>query len=495
MVEIMQLVDLNEEDYVIRSFFEEENIRLKIADRMKEEYFTNPSNKKIVTLIRKFQRKHGRYPTAQELVTGLSANNGYCEDAKNQLLHVMQDIGYIDPMFRKQLIENYFQYNVGVKYLEEIAEHLHEKNPEVIRGMIPKMRDALNFTLNINMGIHYIRDADVSIARLKASDKCIPSSLAAVRQFTSQKPESQDTCGGYFRKALSVIGGTSGAGKSMYMVNEAAFAATQGYNVVYITLELAEERVWERVAMALLDKRAGEIMDMEIEDIKSGLRGNRPENDSGIGNLFVKWMPTRTTHIGDIEAYINELEHLENIKVDMLVVDYLGIMAVIPGSVPPNTPKHDLVTYAAEQLRNFCIVRDIAGLTGTQFNRAGYKNQEVGLENTSDSMGLPNTADFFFAIIIDQALKALGINMHRILKNRFGPCDDEFYTSVNWPHMKVADVTEDQMNRVNDVQLEQQINVEAEAVMEEPSRQKRSRGGKKNDVQRSSTISGLDGYI
>lgn len=484
----MQLANLNEEDYVVRSFFEDENIRLKIADRMKQEYFTNTGNKKIVTLIDKFRRKHGHYPTAQEMITGLSDNNGYCDEAKNQLLHIMQDMGYIDPMVRKSIIENYFQYNVGMKYIEDIAAHLHEKNPEYIKGILPQMRDALNFTLNVNMGMHYIKDADVAINRLKTADKCVPSSLGAIRKFTSQRPESSDTCGGYFRKALSVVGGTSGAGKSMYMVNEAAFAATQGYNVVYITLELAEERVWERVAMALLGKRIDEIMDMDVDSIKAGLQGNRPENGSTVGNLYIKWMKTRVTNMNDIEAYINELEHLENIKIDLVVWDYLGIMSAIPGSVPPNTPKHEVITYVCEQVRNFCIERDVAGLSGTQFNRAGYRNQDVGLENTSDSMGIVNTCDFFYAIITDPAFKAIGVNMHRILKNRFGPCDETFYSSVKWSMMKVSDVTEDQLSQIDKANMEMEINITAEAqAIEAP----KHTGKRTKDVPRETSINGV----
>ena len=221
----MIVADLNDEEYVLRCFFEDENVRLRITDKMKEENFEDKADKQIVHLVNSFNRKHGRYPTAQELVTGLNQNPGYSEEAKEQLLKITKPIGVIAPDVKKKIIEDYFKFKVSQRLMEEYALHMHGKDPNAMRGIMPKLQDALNFKLSTNMGIHYIRDAKYAKSKLGDMEKSIPSKIGALRQFTSEAPESQGTCGGYFRKCLSVVGGTSGGGKSMFMVNEAAFAS------------------------------------------------------------------------------------------------------------------------------------------------------------------------------------------------------------------------------------------------------------------------------
>lgn len=495
----MVVADINNEDYVLRSFFEEESVRLKILDKMTEDNFENPNNKKIVNLVNRFRRRHNRIPSAQEIVTGLNENPGYCDEAKEQLIKILQPMGYVDKAYQKNLIENYFQFTVSQRLLEEYALMMHNKDSESLRGIVPKLKDALNFKLNIDMGLHYIRDTGTAMGRLKNNATFIPSKLAMIRLYTSQSPEARGSCGGYVRRGLSVVGATSGGGKSMFMVNEAAFAATMGYNVVYISLELDEEKIWERVATCLLDIDRYEILSHTEDEMKVKMSNTKDENAEAAGNLFIKWMPTRVTHMGDIEGYINELENAENIKIDMLVIDYLGILGAIPGSVPKNARTDEKIKYIAEQVRNFCVIRNMAGFTGTQFNRSGYRNKDIGLDNVAESMGLGDTADLFYAIIHDPQMKAYGAVMNTIIKNRNGPGDVMFFTAVNWAHMRITDVTEEQFQELSRLNVEQQLNIDEQPQITPPGPQvsaqvsdkpKKPRG-RSSDKEIEPTINGM----
>jgi hypothetical protein len=473
----MVVSDLSDSEYVLRCFFEDENIRLHIVDKMKEEYFDDKGDKQLVSLINMFAKKYKRYPSAQELITGLNQNAGYGEDAKAKLLRITKDIGHIDPEYRKTLIENYFQFTISQNMMEEYALSMHDKNPENMRAIMPKMREALNFRLNVDMGLHYIRDVSIAKRALGDMTKSIPSCIGEIRKYTSETPDAKDTCGGYFRKCLSVVGGTSGGGKSMFMVNEAAYAAVMGYNVVYISLELDAAKIWERVTSAIIDVSRYEIMEMSDDAITVKLENAHDNSIPHPGNLFIKWMATRKTTPCDIESYLNELEQAENIKVDLLVVDYIGIMSPDHGTVPANAGSYDRILYSAEQLRNIAVNRDMAALTGTQLQRSGYRIKDVGLDNTSESMGLPNTSDLYICIVHDVAMKKAGYLCYTISKNRFGSSDVNFYTKVNWAHMRISDIDEDDMQIINQITMEQETKSAMNMPGQYPARPQQPKAG------------------
>lgn len=458
----MIVENLNDEEYVLRCFFEDENVRLRIADKIKEENFEDKADKQIVYLVNAFRRKYDRYPTAQELVTGLNQNPGYSEEAKEQLLKITRPIGVIAPDIKKKIVEDYFKFKVSQRLMEEYALHMHDKDPSAMRGIMPRLQDALNFKLNTNMGIHYIRDAREAKSRLGNMEKSIPSKIEAIRRFTSETPDAQGTCGGYFRKCLSLVGGTSGGGKSMFMVNEAAFAATLGYNVVYISLELDAAKIWERVTSAILDVSRYDIAKMSDEEVIVKLQDAHDPTIAVPGNLFINWMPTRKTTPDDIEGYLNELEQLEGIKIDFLVVDYIGIMSPNAGTYSQHEGSYQKILYAAEQLRNMAVNRDIAVLTGTQMQRAGYRMKDIGMDQTSGSMGLGDTVDFYYILVRDVALKKAGFLTATIGKNRMGSSDVQFNVKVDWPHMRLSDVAPEDMELINSIQQESMVQEEME---------------------------------
>lgn len=450
----MVVEDLSDEEYVLRCFFEDENVRLRITDKMKEDYFEDKANKQIVYLVNAFHRKHGRYPTAQELVTGLNQNPGYSDAAKAQLLKITKPIGFISPDIKKGMIEDYFKFKVSQRLMEEYALHMHGKDPAAMRGIMPRLQDALNFKLSTNMGIHYIRDATLAKSRLGNMEKSIPSKIGAIRQFTSETPDSQGTCGGYFRKCLSLVGGTSGGGKSMFMVNEAAFAATLGYNVVYISLELDAAKIWERVTSAILDVSRYDIAKMGDDEVVAKLSSEHDPSIPTPGNLYINWMPTRKTTPDDIEGYLNELEQVEGMHVDFLVVDYIGIMSPNVGTYSLHEGSYQKILYAAEQLRNLAVNRDMAILTGTQMQRAGYRMKDINIDQTAGSMGLGDTVDFYYIIVHDIALKKAGFLTVTIGKNRMGSSDVQFNVRVDWPHMRISDALPEDMETIDSIMQE-----------------------------------------
>lgn len=240
----------------------------------------------------------------------------------------------------------------------------------------------------------------------------------------------------------------------MFMVNEAAFAATLGYNVVYVSLELDAAKIWERVTSAILDVSRYDISKMSDEEVIVKLQAEHDPSIPTPGNLFINWMPTRKTTPDDIEGYINELEQVEGIKIDFLVVDYIGIISPNAGTYNKTDGSYQKILYAAEQLRNMAVNRDMAILTGTQMQRAGYRMKDIGMDQTAGSMGLGDTADFYYIIVHDVPLKRAGFLTVTIGKNRFGSSDVQFNVRVDWPHMRLSDVQPEDMDTINSIMME-----------------------------------------
>ena len=154
------------------------------------------------------------------------------------------------------------------------------------------------------------------------------------------------------------------------------------------------------------------------------------------------------------ELDFNELEQVEGIKIDFLVVDYIGIISPNAGTYNKTDGSYQKILYSAEQLRNMAVNRDMAILTGTQMQRAGYRMKDIGMDQTAGSMGLGDTADFYYIIVHDVALKRAGFLTVTIGKNRFGSSDVQFNVRVDWPHMRLSDVQPEDMDTINSIMME-----------------------------------------
>jgi replicative DNA helicase len=257
------------------------------------------------------------------------------------------------------------------------------------------------------------------------------------------------TKGGLPRKTLNVALAGTGVGKSLFMCHVSAAAITQGKNVLYITLEMAEERIAERIDANLMNMTMEELgtVSKDIYDTRFERVLKKTK-----GKLIVKEYPTASAHAGHFQALIEELKIKRNFIPDMICIDYLNICASSRIKQGAGVNSYTYIKSIAEELRGMAVVNNIPILSATQTTRGGYDNSDVGLTDTSESFGLPATVDFMFALISTEELEALGQIMVKQLKNRYN--DPSYYKrfviGVDRARMKLFDVENSAQANISD---------------------------------------------
>ena len=440
--------DLTREDLVIRKFFDDPMIQNRIGVHMDKTLFNEDCNAYLCYCISGYNDKFNKYPSAQELITSLPKSKH-----RTKLIDICNaDIPPMNSETSLYLVESFFREKKTEKVLMNAAEAIHKNDFENIADLVKDLQDAVNFNLNVDIGLDMVKDASVALERLNKSMVAIPAAIGDIRSFTS----SSTGHGGHYRKALTIYLGMPNVGKSIILCNDAAFAYRSGYNVLYVTLELAEELIWERIVSNVSDICLGEIRGKKPEDIQTLLLNHKFEFAPEHGNLFVKSMPTTATVV-DLENSIVEIKRNSNVDIDMLVVDYIGIMK--PAKRATSFKDHSLYTMGkevAEQLRDMGKARAIAVVTASQLTRDGYENKDASMKNTAGSAGLNDTADLMITITQDAMMKQNKMYYHMILKNRFGPNSVGFFSKVDYSHMRVTEASGKDISDYSSMQINQE---------------------------------------
>lgn len=449
------VVPLTREDLVIRTFFNEPTIGPKLRPYMSPKLFADPINQAIVKVVNKYDKKYKRSPSAQELILGMSMT-GFSEQ-------LVQKLGYVcnTPMtgvrqeYLIDLIESHFRERMTENILISAAEKTHDKHVDDINLLIPRLKEAVNFSLHTNLGINAYNDIGVALNLLKERKECIPSSINEIRAKTGIiEKDGTIRSGGYYRKTLTLYVGQPNVGKSLILVNEGTFAYLQGYNVLYISLELSEDYVWQRLAANLCDVPMPDILRMSEEECRAKFEEKLNANRSNgmIGNFQVKRLKTTTTP-ADIEMYVDQFEAIYG-KLDLLVIDYIGIMKPGLSAAEQRSMYLDGVA-KAEQIRDFLIERNIAGVSAVQFNRTGYNALDAGIESVQGSSGYSETSDLMISITSDAVCRECGMFFHKFLKNRFGRNSDTFQSRCDYMKMRWFDATPEELQHYQELCTEQ----------------------------------------
>lgn len=453
------VIQLSREDLILRTFFNDNVIGPKLRPYLNTSMFLDPVNQALVKVINKFDKKHKRSPSAQELILGMGST-GFSEQ-------LVQKLGYIcnTPMvgvrqdYLIEILEGYFRERMTENILINAAENVHDRHVDGINSLLPRLKEAVNFSLHTNLGLNVYSDIGTALALLKERKECIPSAINEIRAKTGIiQADGTIKCGGYYRKTLTLYVGQPNVGKSLILGNEAGFAYSCGYNVLYISLELAEDYLWQRLAANLCDVTMPEILQMTEEECRAKLDAKLLANQGdGIhGNLQVKRLKTTTTP-ADIEMYVDQFEATYG-KLDLLVIDYIGIMKPGLSAAEQRSMYLDGVA-KAEQIRDFLIERNIAGISAVQFNRLGYNSLDAGIEAVQGSSGYTETADVMISIKSDSVLRECGMFYHEFMKNRFGRNSDIFQTRCDFMRMKWFDATQEELTHY------QELRTESDAVM------------------------------
>ena len=306
------------------------------------------------------------------------------------------------------------------------------KHETLTKGALPDLLSkALGVAFDTNVGHDYIENQEERFDFYHKEEDRIPFDLDYFNRITK---------GGVPSKTLNIALAGTGVGKSLFMCHVAAGALVEGRNVLYITMEMAEERIAERIDANLLNTPIDQLPNMSRDMFRTKVEDIARKTE---GKLIVKEYPTGSAHAGHFRALLNELKLKRQFEPDIIFIDYLNICASsrmkgMGGAIN----SYNYIKAIAEELRGLAVEFDVPVFSATQTTRSGYSNSDVGLEDTSESFGLPATADLMFALIQTEELEQSGQMMVKQLKNRYNdPTQHKrFVIGVDRSKMRLYDV-------------------------------------------------------
>ena len=430
---------------ILRNLINNDEFTRKVIPFIRKEYFES-DHRLIFDQVISFVDKYNKLPTPEALeieLSSLDVNDALLVDASTVLngIRATKD-NAVDTEWLVDETERWCQDRAIHLAIMESINIIEGKHNSLKKDALPKLlSDALGVTFDSSVGHDYINDAEKRFDFYHTIEDRIPFDLEYFNSITK---------GGLPRKTLNIALAGTGVGKSLFMCHVAANALTQGKNVLYITLEMAEERIAERIDANLMNLPIDQLETLPKEMFDNKISKIAQKN---IGKLIIKEYPTGAAHTGHFRALLNELKLKKNFMPDMIFIDYLNIcsssrMKGLGGSI--NT--YSLIKSIAEEIRGLAVEFNVPIISATQTTRSGFGNSDVGLEDTSESFGLPATADFMFALVSTEELEKLGQIMVKQLKNRYNDptANKRFVIGVDRSRMKLYDVEEDAQTLIDD---------------------------------------------
>ena len=421
--------------HILNHLIHNEEFCRRVVPYLRKDYFEG-SNKIVFDLIVKFVAKHNKIPTDKilELELGkISAPDDIMLGATN-VINEIKAKSDVDTEYLIAEAEKWCRDRAVYNAIMESIQIIDGKDKDRSEGSIPEiLSDALGVSFDQEIGHDYIDNSDDRFDFYNKTENRIPFDLDYFNKITK---------GGLPNKTLNIALAGTGVGKSLFMCHCAASVLEQGKNVLYITMEMAEERIAERIDANLMDLPIQQLESLpkNVFDTKIGKIAK-----GTIGKLIVKEYPTGAAHTGHFRALLNELKLKKNFAPDIIYVDYLNICASsrmrgLGGSIN----SYSYIKAIAEEMRGLAVEFNVPIVSATQTTRSGFSNTDVGLEDTSESFGLPATADLMFALISTEELDELGQIMVKQLKNRYNDPTKfkRFVIGIDRSRMKLYDVEE-----------------------------------------------------
>jgi hypothetical protein len=358
------------------------------------------------------------------------------EEQYKQINDMIDSLSYDDKTDLDWLVdktEKFCQDKAIYNAVRESILVLDGNHKQLDKGAIPELLEkALGVSFDNSVGHDYLDDSDERYNFYHTKEDKIPFDLDLMNVITK---------GGVSRKSLSVALAGTGVGKTLFMTHCAAANLTAGLNVLYITMEMAEERIAERIDANLLDLTVDQLREVPRDVYEKRL--GRVKNKS-TGKLIVKEYPTASAGSNHFRHLLNELKLKRNFKPDMIYIDYLNICMSSRIRMGGSVNSYTLIKAIAEELRGLAVEFNVPIMSATQTNRTGFSSSDLNLEDTSESFGLPATADFMFGLISTEELESLGQLMIKQLKNRWGDTNahKRFVVGIDRSKMRLFDAEE-----------------------------------------------------
>ncbi len=431
--------NINLEQTILRNLLTNDPYMRKVGAFLSPDYFQGVY-KGLFKEVTKFVAKYNKLPSLEAFKIEIDENNSMGEEdyrGANELLH---DLFQPEPENLDWLIERtekWCQDRAVFNAVMESISIIDGKHATLQKNAIPDvLSKALGVTFDTNIGHDYLENVDGRYEFYHEQEERIPFDLDLFNQITK---------GGLPNKTLNIALAGTGVGKSLFMCHCAASGLAQGRNVLYITMEMAEERIAERIDANLLNIPIDQLENLS-KDMFTDKVGQIAAKTQG--KLIIKEYPTGQANTSHFRALLNEMKLKKNFVPEVIFVDYLNICASsrmkgMGGAIN----SYSYIKSIAEELRGLAVEFNVPIMSATQTTRSGYSNDDVGLEDTSESFGLPATADLMFALISNEELNNLGKIMVKQLKNRYNDPTrhNRFTVKVDRSKMRLTDDDDEEM--------------------------------------------------
>lgn len=434
------------EKVILKNLFLDEAFVRKVLPYMKTDYLPERSEKILFEEIQKYVLKYNKIPTHEAVQIELENREGLFEEDYNKCAALIEELRN-----NKEVSENEWLIEQSEKFCQEKAIHnailesiqiLDGKTKtDKTKGAIPQiLSDALSISFDPNIGHDYLENSDQRYEYYHKIEQRIPFDLDYFNRITR---------GGLPQKTLNIALAGTGVGKSLFMCHVAASCLAQNFNVLYITLEMAEEKIAQRIDANLLNVKLDDlenlpkdVFDRKISRLKENVKGK----------LIVKEYPTASASAIHFRNLLNDLSLKKHFKPDIIFIDYLNICSSSRLKHGSNVNSYSYIKAIAEELRGLAVEFKVPIMSATQTTRTGFTNTDPGLEDTSESFGLPATADMMFALVTSEELESLNQIMVKQLKNRYNDptLNKRFALGIDRAKMKLYDIEQSAQKNIVD---------------------------------------------
>jgi replicative DNA helicase len=438
---------------ILRNLLHNEEYARKVIPFIKSEYFEDQNQKIIFEEILNFVQEYNQLPTKEVLCIETEKRNDINETSFKEIINVIQHLDNI-------AVEHGWVVDTTEKWCRDRAiylalmESIHiadGKDEKKNRDSIPSiLSDALAVSFDNHVGHDYLQDYEQRYEAYHKKEDKIEFDLEYFNKITK---------GGLPNKTLNIALAGTGVGKSLFMCHVASSVLLQGRNVLYITLEMAEEKIAERIDANLLNVPIQDIGDLPRQMFETKVTNLAKKTQ---GTLIIKEYPTASAHSGHFKSLLNELALKKSFRPDIIFIDYLNICASsrYKGNLSVNS--YSYIKAIAEELRGLAVEFNVPIVSATQTTRSGYGSSDVELTDTSESFGLPATADLMFALISTEELEELGQILVKQLKNRYNDptIHKRFVVGIDRAKMRLYDCEQSAQNDILDNKQEEEYDFE-----------------------------------
>jgi len=434
------------EQTILKNLIYNEDFLRKVLPFIKSEYFTDRTDRAIFNEISKFTETYNSPPTIEAIELAIKERRNLtddevekCESCLQEIVKTKQEESKIEWLVDKT--EKFCQEKAIYNAVLGSISILDGNDKTQDKGSIPKLlSDALAVSFDSSVGHDYLENSDERYEFYHKHEERIPFDLEYFNKITK---------GGLPNKTLNIALAGTGVGKSLFMCHVAAGALVQGKNVLYITMEMSEEKIAERIDANLLNVTVDDLVSLPKDLYDKKINRLREKT---VGKLIIKEYPTASASSIHFRTLLNELNLKKSFVPDIIFIDYLNICCSARIKAGANVNSYTYVKAIAEELRGLAVEFGVPIISATQTTRSGFNSSDPGLEDTSESFGLPATADLMFALISSEELEEMGQIMVKQLKNRYNDPTlfKRFTVGIDRAKMRLFDVEQSGQNGITD---------------------------------------------